>query len=107
VALVPDKTPAAWARGVGAARRRRGCADRRLTADADIVVKVAAPTPVELDRLKLGAALIGLLGSLRGPECTRRGITAFALEAIPRSSRAQAMDALSSQATIASRAAPR
>jgi NAD(P) transhydrogenase subunit alpha len=79
-------------------------AGARITKDAweaDIVVKVAAPTPVELDRLKLGAVLIGLLGPARGDEYTRRGVTAFALEAIPRSSRAQPMDALSSQATIA------
>jgi NAD(P) transhydrogenase subunit alpha len=67
--------------------------------EADVVLKVAPPAPVELDRLRPGAILIGLLGARAAAECERRGVTAFALEAIPRSSRAQAMDVLSSPAT--------
>ena len=66
-----------------------------------MVLKVAPPTPAEIDRLRDGAVLIGFLGSQRASALAARGVTAFALEAIPRISRAQSMDALSSQATIA------
>jgi NAD(P) transhydrogenase subunit alpha len=68
----------------------------------DVVVKVAPPTPDEIGRLRPGAALIGFLDA---PEAraalTAREVTAFAMEAIPRISRAQSMDALSSQSTLA------
>ena len=78
-------------------------AGARLADDAwecDVVLKVAPPTPAEIDRMRDGGVLIGFLGS-RPKALAMRNITAFALEAIPRISRAQSMDALSSQATIA------
>ena len=71
----------------------------------DVVVKVAPPTSAEVARLRSGQTLIGFLaprnadtqiGALRSA-----GVQAFAVEAIPRISRAQAMDALSSQANVA------
>jgi len=72
--------------------------------EADVVVKVRRPSPDEEERLSDGTVLVGLLQPLSDPEAierlARRGVTAFALESIPRITRAQAMDALSSQATI-------
>lgn len=71
----------------------------------DIVVKVAPPTDAEVARLRSGQTLLGFLaprnadnqiGALRSA-----GVQAFAVEAIPRISRAQAMDALSSQGNVA------
>ena len=73
--------------------------------DAEVVAKVRRPTPEEEERLGAGTVLIGLLQPLAETEAierlTRRGVTAFALESIPRITRAQSMDALSSQATVA------
>ena len=72
--------------------------------DADVVVKVQKPTPDEIGRLREGAVLIGHLQPLTdraGIEAlAARGVVAFAMESIPRITRAQAMDALSSQATV-------
>ena len=72
---------------------------------ADVVVKVAPPSAKEVGRLKKGQVLIGFLAPLSAPETTRAlakaGATAFAMEAIPRISRAQSMDALSSQFNVA------
>src|SRR3954447_20865006 len=72
--------------------------------DADVVVKVAPPTEEEIGRLKSGAVFIGFLQPLTNPEIAeaigRQGATAFAMESIPRISRAQSMDALSSQANV-------
>ncbi|GLZ39549.1 Re/Si-specific NAD(P)(+) transhydrogenase subunit alpha [Actinokineospora sp. NBRC 105648] len=72
---------------------------------ADIVVKVAPPTDEEIALLRPGAVLIGFLAPLSDPsrvEALKRSrITAFAMESIPRISRAQSMDALSSQANVA------
>ncbi len=72
---------------------------------ADVVVKVAVPSEEEVGRLKSDTVLIGFLNPLGGgervQEIARTGVTAFAMEAIPRISRAQSMDALSSQANIA------
>jgi NAD(P) transhydrogenase subunit alpha len=72
---------------------------------ADVVVKVAPPTAEEIDRLARGAVLIGFLAPRTQPETlaalSDAGVTAFAMEAIPRISRAQSMDALSSQANVA------
>jgi NAD(P) transhydrogenase subunit alpha len=72
---------------------------------ADVVVKVQKPTAAELERLREGSLLIAFLEPLTDPEGLRqlaaRGVTAFAMEAIPRITRAQAMDALSSQNTVA------
>jgi NAD(P) transhydrogenase subunit alpha len=72
---------------------------------ADVVAKVAAPTDTEVSRLHEGQALIAFLSPLTGVEEIDRlaaaGVHAFALESIPRITRAQPMDALSSQATVA------
>ena len=72
---------------------------------ADVVVKVAPPSAEEIGRLGQGSVLIGFLGPLTNPETTRAladaGATALAMEAIPRISRAQSMDALSSQSNVA------
>src|ERR687889_1131848 len=72
---------------------------------ADVVVKVAAPSPDELGKLADSAVLVGFLAPLTSPDTTRAladaKATAFAMEAIPRISRAQSMDALSSQSNVA------
>jgi len=71
---------------------------------AGLVVKVAAPNAEEIVRLGGDSVLIGFLGPLTNGEGIRAiaqtGATSFALEAVPRISRAQSMDALSSQANI-------
>jgi len=73
--------------------------------EADVVVKVAPPTADEIGRLRSDSVLIGFLQPLTAGETIRAiaqtGATSFAMEAIPRISRAQSMDALSSQANIA------
>jgi proton-translocating NAD(P)+ transhydrogenase subunit alpha len=72
--------------------------------DAEIVVKVAPPSSEEIGRLRSDSVLIGFLQPLTAGEAIRAiaqtGATSFAMEAIPRISRAQSMDALSSQANI-------
>jgi NAD(P) transhydrogenase subunit alpha len=72
---------------------------------ADVVVKVNPPTEMEVSRLKRGARLIGFLAPRTRPELGEQlrlaGVTGFAMEAVPRISRAQTMDALSSQANVA------
>jgi NAD(P) transhydrogenase subunit alpha len=72
---------------------------------ADVVVKVAAPTDEELAKLGRDTILIGFLDPLTNgagvSAIAKTGATSFAMEAIPRISRAQSMDALSSQANIA------
>ena len=72
---------------------------------ADVVAKVVAPTEAETGKLTQDSVLIGFLGPLtNGPgikAIAATGATSFAMEAIPRISRAQSMDALSSQATVA------
>jgi NAD(P) transhydrogenase subunit alpha len=72
--------------------------------EAEVVVKVAPPTPDEIGRLRSDSVLIGFLQPLTAGESIRAiaqtGATSFAMEAIPRISRAQSMDALSSQANI-------
>jgi H+-translocating NAD(P) transhydrogenase subunit alpha len=76
---------------------------------ADAVVKVAVPTRDEIGRLRSGQVLIGHLAPLTSGETNKAladaGVTSFAMEAIPRITRAQAMDALSSQANVAGYAA--
>ncbi|MFZ0383402.1 MAG: Re/Si-specific NAD(P)(+) transhydrogenase subunit alpha [Solirubrobacteraceae bacterium] len=73
--------------------------------EADVVVKVAPPSSEEIRRLRSDGVLIGFLQPLTAGEAIRSiaqtGSTSFAMEAIPRISRAQSMDALSSQANIA------
>ena len=72
---------------------------------ADVVVKVIAPNAEETAMLRSDGVLIGFLAPLTNGEgiqaIARTGVTSFALEAVPRISRAQSMDALSSQANIA------
>jgi H+-translocating NAD(P) transhydrogenase subunit alpha len=76
---------------------------------ADVVLRVAVPTREEIGRLDRGKILIGHLSPLTSPQTNRAlaegGVTSFAMEAIPRITRAQAMDALSSQANLAGYAA--
>jgi NAD(P) transhydrogenase subunit alpha len=71
---------------------------------ADVVAKVAPPQPDEVGALGGGSVLVGFLAPLTNgagnQAVARSGATAFAMEAIPRISRAQSMDALSSQATV-------
>jgi NAD(P) transhydrogenase subunit alpha len=93
-ALIPDELFAA--------------AGARISRDAwscDVVVKVAPPTLKEIQRLREGSVLIGFLAPRSSPErleaLASRGVTAFAMESIPRISRAQTMDALSSQSALA------
>jgi NAD(P) transhydrogenase subunit alpha len=79
--------------------------DAATALGADVVVKVAAPSAEEIVRLGSDSVLIGFLGPLTNAEGVRAiaaaGVTSFAMEAVPRISRAQSMDALSSQANIA------
>jgi NAD(P) transhydrogenase subunit alpha len=77
----------------------------QLYAGADVVARVARPSPDEAARLRSGQAVVGLLQPLLDPalmaDLARRGVTAISLDAIPRTlSRAQTMDALSSQANV-------
>jgi NAD(P) transhydrogenase subunit alpha len=77
----------------------------KLWREADVLVKVAPPTPEEVDRLQAGSTYISLLNPLGQPEIVQqlaqRKVTTLAMETIPRTSRAQSMDALSSQAAVA------
>jgi NAD(P) transhydrogenase subunit alpha len=71
---------------------------------ADLVAKVRKPSDDEVGKLRDGQVLIGFLQPLTDQEgierLSSRGVTAFAMESIPRITRAQSMDALSSQATV-------
>lgn len=71
----------------------------------EIVVKVNPPTEAEIGRLKAGATVVGFLAPRTRPEIREQlraaAVTGFAMESIPRISRAQTMDALSSQANVA------
>ncbi len=77
-------------------------ADEALS--SEIVIKVTVPSAVEIGKLKQGAVYVSFLNPLADPsissELAKRGVTAFSMELIPRTSRAQSMDALSSQANI-------
>lgn len=72
--------------------------------DADVVLKVSAPSSEERGRLRSGGVLIGFLAPLTDGEGAKAladaKVTSFAVEAIPRITRAQSMDALSSQANV-------
>ncbi len=79
-----------------------GAAD--IYAQSDIVLKVRGPEAPEVSMLRSGSIVIGLLNpfQLEGiAALAQQGVTAFALEALPRITRAQPMDVLSSQANIA------
>ena len=71
---------------------------------ADVILKVRAPEPSEIKAMQAGTILIGLLepfNQLQLKAIADQGLTAFSLEALPRNSRAQSMDVLSSQANVA------
>lgn len=80
-------------------------ADRDTAWAADVVLKVAVPTADEIALLQPGATIVGLLSPALRPDLlaalAARGVTALALDAVPRISRAQSMDVLSSMANIA------
>jgi NAD(P) transhydrogenase subunit alpha len=76
-----------------------------LYRSADVVLRVQKPSPEEVERLRQGQVVIGLLSPLIDPglaeTLARKGVTAVSLDALPRTlSRAQTMDALSSQANV-------
>jgi NAD(P) transhydrogenase subunit alpha len=119
VALVPESVPKLKASGLDIAvetdageaasfpDQAYADAGAELVSDAfaaDVVVKVAKPSVDEIARLRDGTVLIGFLEPLTDPEGVERlrsrGVTGFAMESIPRITRAQPMDALSSQATV-------
>ena len=123
VALVPEVVSKLGAKGLDVVVQSGAGADALLTdaaftdagakisSDAaevwgcDVVVTIAPPDPEAIRGLGSGSILIGFLAPLTSPQTTRAladaKATAFAMEAIPRISRAQAMDALSSQANVA------
>ena len=95
VASQPDSAYEAVGASIGSAADALG---------AEIVLKVRSPQEDELKQLKSGSVLIGMLDPFDNAGITAmaaQGITAFALEAAPRTTRAQSMDVLSSQANIA------
>jgi NAD(P) transhydrogenase subunit alpha len=75
-----------------------------LYGQADLVLRVGRPTEEEISFLKPETVLIGTLGTLSNPQLADRlakaGVTAISMDAIPRITRAQSMDTLSSQATV-------
>ncbi|OLC07821.1 MAG: NAD(P) transhydrogenase subunit alpha [Gemmatimonadetes bacterium 13_1_40CM_70_11] len=72
---------------------------------ADVVCKIQPPSPAEVGKLREAAALVGMLQAATNADLVRqlaqRRVTAFSLELLPRITRAQPMDVLSSQATVA------
>jgi len=77
----------------------------RLDAESDVILRVQRPSADELARLRPGQVVVGFLQPLIDPQTAQalagRGVTAISLDAIPRTlSRAQSMDALSSQANV-------
>ena len=80
-------------------------AEDALYAEADVVLRVQKPTPEEVGKLRKGQVVIGLLQPLIDPQnaqtLANAGVTAVSLDTLPRTlSRAQSMDALSSQANV-------
>ena len=75
-----------------------------LYEQADLVLRVGRPSDEEVEMLRKGSILIGTLGTLAKPELAQKlakqGVTAISMDAIPRITRAQSMDTLSSQATV-------
>jgi proton-translocating NAD(P)+ transhydrogenase subunit alpha len=121
VALVPDAVGRLAGQGVDVAVERGAGVDAsfldtvyeseggRIAADvlgeADVVCKVQKPSSEEVARLRQGSTLIALLQPLVNGELVQsladHGVTAFSMDSIPRITRAQPMDALSSQSTVA------
>lgn len=85
--------------------RQAGCEMVGSAWEADVVVTVGPPGEAQLSRMAPGARLMGLLRPLDEPHAMRAlagaKVTAIAFETLPRTTRAQSMDALSSQATLA------
>jgi len=81
------------------------CEPGALLDGAEAIVRVARPSADEVAAIAPGTVLIGFLAPLTDTEgierLRRQGVVAFAMESIPRITRAQSMDALSSQATVA------
>ena len=121
VATVPDVVHASlraesrwwWSPAPASARTCRTPPSRRLGASvgsaeqawgAEVVAVVRAPSAADIERLSRGSIVIGFLNPLTDTDTARAlagaGVTSFAMEAIPRITRAQSMDALSSQATV-------
>ena len=80
-------------------------ADTSAAWGADLVLSVTAPADAEISKLKKGAIFVGVLSPALKPELlealAKQGVTALAMDAVPRISRAQSMDVLSSMANIA------
>ncbi|MCC6908394.1 MAG: Re/Si-specific NAD(P)(+) transhydrogenase subunit alpha [Phycisphaerales bacterium] len=76
-----------------------------LWSTSDVVAMVGAPTPGDVERMKRGAVLIGMLAPLQNPEivnaCVSAAVTAMAYELVPRITRAQAVDVLSAMSSLA------
>ena len=76
-----------------------------LYSQADLVVKIQPPTEAEIGQMKAGATVAGMMLPHRFPERVKllrdRKLLSFAMELVPRISRAQSMDVLSSQAAVA------
>jgi proton-translocating NAD(P)+ transhydrogenase subunit alpha len=119
VALVPDVVKALAAKGIevavdsgageGASHPDSQYTDAGAKVGddvwaADVLLKVDPPTDEEVGRLRRGQVVIGFLEPLTNPGLARalaeKGVTSFAMESIPRITRAQSMDALSSQANL-------
>ena len=84
---------------------RQSCPDHAsVFQQADLIVKVQKPTPDEVGLLRRGQALIAFLQPMVNTDLVQalrdKGVIAFSMDAIPRTSRAQYMDALSSMATV-------
>jgi NAD(P) transhydrogenase subunit alpha len=79
--------------------------DRSQVLSADVVVGVAPPTPEQISGFNSNSVVIGFLQPLTNGEGVKAlasaGVTSFAMESVPRISRAQSMDALSSQSNVA------
>ena len=91
-----------------AAYEAAGCSVQntdQIWAESDIILKVRGPDNEEAERLKAGQTLISFLWPAQNPDLlqklTGRGVTAMAMDSVPRISRAQKVDALSSMANIA------
>jgi NAD(P) transhydrogenase subunit alpha len=77
----------------------------RLYAEADLIVRVGRPSDEEIEAMRPETVLVALLGSLSYPrvaeQLAARGVTSLSMDLVPRITRAQSMDVLSSQATVA------
>ena len=76
-----------------------------VLSSSDVLLKVNPPSAEEVSKMKKGAVLMSIMHAATNPElidaCCKAGISAFSMDAIPRISRAQKMDVLSSQANLA------